>query len=179
MLHQPDLHHGVFLSFSRAWQPLHAAHAVEQDMYFFEISARGQQAWALAMASGFLCETYQTWGDRAHLTAAKEYFELIRTIPEFKEQSLADGATGWAAGLLARTTGAAKYRTALGWIIPNLLAQQNPDGEFGPAPPSEEPTPGSAPRLNPVPMSERCERTADLTIWGALCLRTLITGASL
>lgn len=169
LAHQPDPTSGLDLSFDENWRPVGAPDPGELTYYRFDLSRTGEKVWFPAFSCAFLCELHQLSADAGHLEAAKEYFGVIRRIPEHAAGTLANGKSGWAAGLLARATGDDCYAAELATIVPNVLARQRADGEFADsiaaaaAPPRGN---GGAPE-SPAELGRRLERTAEFSLWSA------------
>lgn len=175
--HQSDLKGGLDLCFDEKWRRIDAPDPSERTYYRLDISSRGEKVWFPAFSCAFLCEVFQLSRNTVHLNAAKEYFKIISSTPEFKEGVLANGKSGWSAGLLALATGEKEYLNALRWIVPNVLARQMKEGEFGSSPRSRS---RSAPQSvssseaagkPETPMPRRLETTAEFTTWSAQFLR--------
>lgn len=165
--HQRDPEHGLDLCFDAEWHPLDAEDPSEMTYYRFDLSKRGEKVWFPAFSCAFLCEVFGVSKNHAHLDAARRYFEYVTNTPEFKERSLANGKSGWAAGLLGGITGEVGYCDALSWIVDNVLTRQRSDGEFGPAPRSQ--VMGEDRDRAPIP--RRLERTSEFTTWSAVFQR--------
>lgn len=177
--HQSELKSGLDLCFDDEWNRVDCQDPQERTYYRLDATNRGEKVWFPAFSSAFLCEVFQVKKDLAYLEAAKEYFKIIEVTPEFRMGTLANGKSGWAAGLLALATRERKYVKSLRLIVPNVLARQKEDGEFGPSPrslatqrnTSEEENNGSN-----VPLARRIETTAEFTIWSAQYLRMYSQG---
>lgn len=170
--HQSDLGTGLDLAFDENWTALSAPDASERTYYRFENGSKGEKVWFPAFSAAFLCEHHQVSARSEDLDAAQRYFEQIRATPEFAEQSLANGKSGWAAGLLAETTEEKDYREPLPWIIANVLERQSQDGQFAAA----APPPASGGSLDPAELPRTLERTAEFTTWSAEFLRFVARG---
>lgn len=125
------------------------------------------------------------------LRAARGYFEFIIRGPEFRDGTLANGKSGWAAGLLAQATGEPDYVRARDSIVPNVLARQRADGEFvenpayggvgktadhagEPAASGNRDGDGPATTQGAAQVGRRLERTAEFTTWVAEFLRSYV-----
>src|SRR6202035_1636107 len=180
LAHQSDPATGLDLSFDRRWKVMRVPESDEITYFRFDLTKRGEKVWFPAFSSAFLAELWQVSGERRFLDAAEEYFAFIARSPEFVGGTIANGKSGWAAGLLATATGKADYAMALDMIVPNVLARQMPDGEFAESPatarPAAEPQPAAA--ETPATRGRRLERTAEFTTWVAEVLRHYSAGAS-
>lgn len=172
--HQRELATGLDLSFDDRWQPLGAPDPSELTYYRYDLTKRGEKVWFPAFSAAFLCELHQVSGQARHLDAAVAYFDVIERSPEFADGTIANGKSGWAAGLLARETGNLRYHSILQTVAPNVLARQAADGQFYESAPAAEapaPVPSDA-----AGMGRHLERTAEFTIWVAEFLRMLSLG---
>lgn len=178
--HQSDLKLGLDLSFDDHWRRVDAQGPQERTYYRLDLMSRGEKVWFPAFSSAFLCEIFQIKKDITYLQAAVEYFKIIEATPEFKEGTLANGKSGWAAGLLALATGEKQYVKSLRLIVPNVLARQKEDGEFGPSPRSlviqKNNSTAEGNRRSSVPLARRIETTAEFTIWSAQYMRMYSRG---
>lgn len=185
LAHQTDHERGLDLCYDDHWRPLGAPDPAERGYYRFDLSRRGEKVWFPAFCSAFLCEVYQVTRESRYLAAAEDYYTFIARCPEFRNGAIANGKSGWASGLLARATGKVEYVAALARIVPNVLARQRENGEFG-----ESPTaagvggPGVAAVAHgsadkgetPSALARRLERTAEFTVWSAEFLRLQALG---
>ena len=173
--HQSDLKQGMDLCFDEKWMRLDAPDPSERTYYRLDLGSRGEKVWFPAFSCAFLCEMHQLSGSDTHLKAAMEYFRVIMDTIEFKEGTLANGKSGWSAGLLALATGQKKYMGAVKLIVPNVLKRQREDGEFGPSPRSQRAQgAGSTDQggeRSHAPLPRRLETTAEFTTWSAQYLR--------
>lgn len=133
----------------------------EATYYSVDLSRSGEKAWFPAFAVGFLAKLYEIEGRPEILVAAQQYFDVITRMIEFRERTLSNGKSGWAASLLAGATGEERYYSAIEMIAGNVLARQQPDGEFA----------QSLARRGTVPLANRFDRTAEFTGWTAEYLR--------
>ena len=161
---------GLDLAFGVSCEPLVARDASERSYYRFDLSRRGEKVWFPAFSSAFLCELHDVSRDPRHLQAARTYYRYVERTPEFKDGTLANGKSGWSAGLLATATGEEHYRLALWQIAGNVLTRQAPDGEFAAADAAGSEPSGAA------DMPRRLERTAEFTTWTAEFLRMSAAG---
>jgi hypothetical protein len=161
------------LVFDAEWRVLAPPEEGVRTYYRFELARRGEKVWFPAFSCAFLCELHQVTREGRHLQAAREYYGFVERTPEFRDRTIANGKSGWCAGLLASATGEPQYRQALGSIAVNVLARQAPDGEFAAAgagtaqPPADTST---------ADMPRRLERTAEFTTWTAEFLRMSASG---
>jgi hypothetical protein len=177
--HQSNPSRWLDLCFDEEWNRLEAPDPSEQTYYRFDLSRRGEKVWFPAFCSAFLCEMHQATKDSRYLAAAEEYHTFIVRCPEFLSKTMANGKAGWASGLLARSTGKAQYSTALARIVPNVLARQRDNGEFGESPTARPGASGTASSAakpaeeieTPASLGRRIERTAEFTVWSAEFLR--------
>lgn len=172
--HQSDLKLELDLCFDDRWNRVDAPDPQERTYYRLDHTSRGEKVWFPAFSSAFLCEIFQVKKDIAYLEAAKEYFKIVEATPEFREGTLANGKSGWAAGLLGLATKEKKHVESLRLIVPNVLARQKEDGEFGPSPRSsatQRNTSAGGRDISNVPLARRLETTAEFTIWSAQYLR--------
>lgn len=169
--HQATPQDGLDLAFNASWERLDAPDTDERSYYRFDLTRRGEKVWFPAFSCAFLCELHAVSREPSHLQAAKAYYQYVERTPEFKDGTLANGKSGWSAGLLASATSEEHYRLALQKIARSVLTRQAPDGEFGAAgagAPSAQPTTADMPR--------RLERTAEFTTWTAEFLRMSAAG---
>ena len=179
LTHQSNPSGWLDLCFDEEWNRLDAPDPSEQTYYRFDLSKLGEKVWFPAFCSAFLCEMHQATKDLRYLAAAEEYHTFIVRCPEFLSKTIANGKAGWASGLLARSTGKAQYVTALARIVPNVLARQQDNGEFGESPTAQLVASGTvtsttAPAeetVTPASLGRRFERTAEFTVWSAEFLR--------
>jgi hypothetical protein len=171
--HQSDLSSGLDLAFDQSWTALSAPDPSERSYYRFDSAHRGEKVWFPAFSAAFLCEHHQVSGRGADLEAAQRYFEQIRATPEYADKTLANGKSGWAAGLLAEATEEKEYLEPLPSIIVNVLGRQGRDGQFGAA---AEPAPGAERPIDPAELPRALERTAEFTTWSAEFLRFIARG---
>ncbi len=177
--HQSRPSQGLDLCYDEKWNPLEASAPSDQTYYRFDLSKRGEKVWFPAFCSAFLCEMHQATKNAKYLAAAEEYHMYIVRCPEFLSKTMANGKAGWASGLLARSTGKARYSEALNLIVPNVLARQRSDGEFGESPTARSAASGKAASAarpsekaeTPASLGRRIERTAEFTVWSAEFLR--------
>jgi hypothetical protein len=171
--HQPESS-ALQLSFNERWGPVSEPDEGERTYYTFDPTQRGEKVWFPAFSAAYLSEAFQVFGQRDHLDAAISYFRWIEQTPELEATTLANGKSGWAAGLLAEVTEGESYREALRWIVPNVIARQRADGEFGASPRSAALS-GTAEPHDRAPdtteLAQRYERTAEFTTWSAVFLR--------
>jgi hypothetical protein len=160
------------LVFDADWGVVDTPDESERAYYRFELSRRGEKVWFPAFSSAFLCELHSVTRDRRHLRAAVDYYEYVERTPEFQDETIANGKSGWSAGLLAIATGQERYRSALSRIAGNVLGRQSEEGEFGAA---GAPAAESADR-DSRDMPRRLERTAEFTTWTAEFLRMSAAG---
>jgi hypothetical protein len=158
----------LLLSYDDQWTPVPPEDDSERTYFTFDPERSGEKVWFPAFSCAFLAEIFQLVQDTRYLEAATEYYAMITRTPEYRGGTLANGKTGWAAGLLVQLTGETGYFDALSWIGPNVLGRQQPDGEFGAAPRS-----GSSAES---PFPRRLERTAEFTLWSAVFLRYAALG---
>jgi hypothetical protein len=156
------------LSFAADWALSKWEDSSESTYYRFDPSKRGEKVWFPAFSSAFLCELSQVAADGRYLDAAQEYYEFIRRTPEFCDATLGNGKSAWAAALLFQGTGDPDYLDAFHRIVPNVLARQQTDGQFG-----SSGAPRSAGNPSDIPMPRLYERTAEFTTWCATYLRIL------
>jgi len=188
---QHDPSTGLDVSFDDQWRPLGPPDPQARTYYRYDLTRRAEKVWFPAFSSAFLCELYQLTGEPGMLVAARGYFEFIVRGPEFQGGTLANGKSGWAAGLLAQATGEPDYLRARDSIVTNVLARQRPDGEFveSPAyravstagelvsgPPASGRRDGDGPTASqsPAELGRRLERTAEFTTWVAEFLRSYV-----
>lgn len=175
--HQHEPETGLDLSFDDAWRRLETPDPSERTYYRYDLTQRGEKVWFPAFSCAFLCELHQVSGDARHLEAAKAYYGFIERSPEFEDGTIANGKSGWAAGLLARATSDSRYSQILEKIAPNVLDRQGPDGQFHEsAAPHAAGAPAAA-ATNGADVGRRVERTAEFTTWVAEFLRMLAAGA--
>ena len=165
--HQFNLNSGLNLCFDQNWTSMDYPDQSERSYYRLELKERGEKVWFPAFSCAFLCELFQISNKNDYLESAKTYFSTISETIEFKEGSLANGKSGWAAGLLAYITGDKKYLEAVKIIVPNVLARQREDGEFGPSPRSKSHgKKSSSDKIESTPpLPRRLETTAEFTTW--------------
>lgn len=173
---QNDINEGLYLCFDRDFRPLEAPDPAERTYYWFDVASRGEKVWFPAFASAFLCEAYQVTGNKKYLKAAMGYFDVITRIPEFRERTLANGKTGWAAGLLYQNTGDKAFSGHFKWILPNVMKRQTAEGEFGASPRSGTSVGVST---SDSPLFKRIEKTSEFTLWCAKFLCMSLTEAEL
>ncbi|MGA2531425.1 MAG: hypothetical protein ABSG19_00170 [Candidatus Aminicenantales bacterium] len=179
LTHQSNPAGWLDLCFDEEWNRLDAPDPSERTYYRFDLSRRGEKVWFPAFCSAFLCEMHQAINDPRYLAAAEEYHTFIVRCPEYISGTIANGKAGWASGLLARSTGKPQYAAALARIVPNVLARQRDNGEFGESPtarPASAATAASAAAPpeeaeTPASLGRRLERTAEFTVWSAEFLR--------
>jgi hypothetical protein len=172
LTHQRDRARRLDLVFDVHWQALDPPEANARSYYTFDLARRGEKVWFPAFACAFLCELHAVGRDDRHLDAAREYYEFVASTPEFRDGTLANGKSGWSAGLLARATGEQRYRAALRRIAGNVLTRQAPDGEFTAA----ATNPAATEHAPDGDMPRRLERTAEFTTWSAEFLRMYTLG---
>jgi hypothetical protein len=160
------------LVFDAGWRVVDTPDQSERTYYRFELLRRGEKVWFPAFSCAFLCELYQVTRDTRHLSAAERYYGFVERTPEFRDGTIANGKSGWSAGLLACATGLDEYRLALRQIARNVLGRQAQDGEFGAA----GALGASAPAASTADMPRRLERTAEFTTWTAEFLRMSAAG---
>jgi len=172
---QTDLLTGLDLSFDRNWRPVRQDDLSERTYYRYIFDRQREKVWIPAFCSVVMSEMYKVFRRRDYLSAAKSYFNFITLLPEFRESTLADGKSAWAAGLLAEITRKEKYKNAFYMMLSNMLARQRPSGEFGTSREidfdGEQPTYSSAEESEDVLFSERYDRTSDLTLCSAASVR--------
>jgi hypothetical protein len=179
LTHQSDPSRWLDLCFDEEWNCLEAPDPSERTYYRFDLSGRGEKVWFPAFCSAFLCEMHQMTKDPRYLGAAEEYYTFIARCPEFLSGTIANGKAGWASGLLARATGKMEYAAALARIVPNVLARQRDNGEFGESPTARRGSANAAASAatpaeeaeTPASLGRRLERTAEFTVWSAEFLR--------
>lgn len=172
--HQHDSSTGLDLSFDRDWNVMPAPNADERTYYRFDLTKHGEKVWFPAFSSAFLVELWQVSHEGKFLAAAEDYFDFIARSPEYQKGTIANGKSGWAAGLLADATSKPEYARALDMVVPNVLARQLPDGEFAESPAAKRPSAGaSKPNVaeTAATRGRRLERTAEFTMWVAEYLR--------
>ncbi len=166
--HQDPSQERLDLVFDADWRVLAPPEEGVRSYYRFEFTRRGEKVWFPAFSCAFLCELHQLTGDSRHLQAAQEYYSFVERTPEFRDRSIANGKSGWCAGLLASATDRPQYREALGSIAANVLTRQAPDGEFAAAGGGAT---QPAADTSTTDMPRRLERTAEFTTWTAEFLR--------
>jgi hypothetical protein len=166
--HQVSPDQRLDLVFDSRWQALAPSEEGERTYYRFEHARRGEKVWFCAFSCAFLCELHALTKDARHLAAAQEYYGFVERTPEFRDGSIANGKSGWSAGLLASATGKPHYRETLDLIAANVLGRQALDGEFTAA---GVPRGGESAHDSIVEMPRRLERTAEFTVWVAEFLR--------
>jgi hypothetical protein len=173
------------LVFDDGWGVVAAPDEGERSYYRFELSRRGEKVWFPAFACAFLCELHSVTHDAQHLRAAEAYYGFVERTSEFRDGTIANGKSGWSAGLLTLATGREQYRSALRQIAGNVLTRQADDGEFtaaGAAATAGTATAGTATARaastsgSTAEMPRRLERTAEFTTWTAEFLRMSATG---
>jgi hypothetical protein len=172
LVHQTAPHERLDLVFDSDWHALAAPDDSERTYYRFELARRGEKVWFPAFSCAFLCELHGLTRDSRHLRAAEDYYGFIERTPEFQDETIANGKSGWSAGLLRIATGKERYRSALCRIAGNVLGRQSEDGEFGAAGAAGGESAGGDLR----DMPRRLERTAEFTTWTAEFLRMSAAG---
>lgn len=170
--HQAAEDQRLDLVFDRDWVVIAPPNEAESTYYRFDLSRRGEKVWFPAFSCAFLCELHQVTGDERHLRAAERYFTFVERRPEFQNGTIANGKSGWSAGLLALATGRDEYRSALRRIAHNVLGRQAPNGEFGAA----SKTTVVEAVDSTADMPRRLERTAEFTTWTVEFLRMSAAG---
>lgn len=172
---QSDLLTGLDLSFDRNWRCMRPDDISERTYYRYIFGRKGEKVWFPAFCSAVMSEMYKVFRRRDYLSAAESYFNYITLIPEFRDGTLANGQSAWAAGLLAEITRKGKYKKAFYMIVTNVLARQRPTGEFvksGKIDSRDEYSTDSGDEENQeMPFSRRYERTAELTGYSANFVR--------
>ncbi len=158
--HQRDRATGLDMSFDANWNHVEPPSESDRVHYRLDMTQKGERIFCPAFASAFLCEVRHISGKREHLDAAKAYFDVIAGTIEFKEGSLSNGKSGWAAGMLGLAIGDKRYREAAAQIVPKVLARQREDGEFGSSGTGQESL-----------LPKRLETTAEHVTWVAHYLR--------
>lgn len=158
--HQRDRATGLDMSFDANWNHVEPPTESDRVHYRLDLTQKGERVFCPAFACAFLCEIGQLSRKREHMDAAKFYFDVIADTIEFKERSLSNGKSGWAAGMLWVSTGDKRYQEAATQIVQKVLARQRADGEFGSLANGKE-----------SHLSKRLESTAEHTTWVAHYLR--------
>jgi hypothetical protein len=174
--HQEDVTSGLSLCFNERWKILETPSTSERTYYRLDLSKRGEKVWFPAFSCAFLCELFQVTGDIRYLKSAESYFSYITRTIEYSDGLLANGKSGWSAGLLALLTSDEKYLCALRNIAPNVIARQKENGEFGPSPRSLSVQNNLSEKRPEPPMPRRLETTAEFTTWSTEFLRFFSLG---
>jgi hypothetical protein len=164
--HQRTPDAALDMSFDASWNHVAPLEAEESPYYRLDYEHKGQRVFCPAFSCAVLCEIWQVSGKAQYLEAARKYLKAIMSTPEFKDHSLSNGKSGWAAGMLGL---ASQDRTAIDAalaIMPRMLARQSPSGEFGAAEASHE----------QAPLAKRLEATAEHTAWAIEYARLLTLG---
>ena len=172
---QTDLLTGLDLSFDRNWRSVRQDDLSERTYYRYIFDRQREKVWIPAFCSVAMSEMYKVFRRRDYLSAAESYFNFITLLPEFRESTLADGKSAWAAGLLAEITRKEKYKNAFYMMLSNMLARQRPSGEFGTRGEIDfgggQPEYSGAEESEDALFSERYDRTAELTLCSAASVR--------
>ncbi len=169
---QTTPHDGLDVVFDASWNILPPPDRSERSYYRFDLRRRGEKVWFPAFACAFLCELHAVSRDPSHLASAKAYYAFVEATPEFKDGTLANGKSGWSAGLLASATSEEPYREALRRIAGNVIGRQAKSGEFGASGGHES----GHQTAEADEMPRRLERTAEFTTWTAEFLRMSAAG---
>jgi len=169
--HQHEFETGLDLSFDENFKPVATPDPSEHTYYRYDLAARDKKLWFAAFPSSFLCELYQVSGDARHLRAAQTYFDFVERSPELLDGTIANGKSGWAAGLLAHATSDTRYWKILELVAPNVVARQDTDGQFHESPAGHSTGATKGTPATSADLGRRLERTAEFTTWVAEYLR--------
>jgi hypothetical protein len=175
--HQHEFETGLDLSFDENFNPVKTPDPSEYTYYRYDLAARDKKLWFAAFPCAFLCELYQVSSDERHLQAAQSYFSFIERSPELRDGTIANGKSGWAAGLLAHATSDVRYWKILEVIAPNVVARQGTDGQFHESAGGHSTGAAAASATSSADVGRRLERTAEFTTWVAEFLRMFSAGA--
>lgn len=164
--HQRTPDTALDMSFDVSWNHVESFDPNERVYYRLIFGQRGERVFCPAFACAFLCEIAQLGDKDKYLGAACKYLSSIIRTPEFVDQSLANGKSGWAAGMLAVAAQDEGARKAALQIMPKMLARQREDGEFAAASGAVEQT----------PFAKRLESTAEHVAWAVEYQRLLTLG---
>jgi hypothetical protein len=174
--HQEDISAGLNLSFDSSWNRLKAEDPSERSYFWFDLSERGEKVWFPAFSCGYLSELYELQGDSKFIDAARRYFAFIAGTPEFKERSLGNGKSAWAAGRLAKLTGEKQFYEAFAAIATNVLRRQSRNGVFLTGSAADHVAAEGVFEVRGDAVVREAERTAEFTMWVAEYLRLLSVG---
>lgn len=158
--HQRDLDSELQMTFDNDWRPVEPLDSSERPYYRFVLGERGERVFCPAFACSFLCEAHEVSKRVAYLDAARLYLRFVTSSIEFREGTLANGKSGWAAGMLALATGDWEAADAARQIAARVLERQTEEGEFA-----------SRRREQSIPLARRLETTAEQTVWCTQYLR--------
>ena len=152
--HQRTPDAALDMSFDASWNHVEPNDPSDRVYYRFIFEQRGERVFCPAFACAFLCEIAQVRDKARYLDAAGKYLSAIFRTPEYLDQSLSNGKSGWAAGMLAVAGGGVTAKQAALQIIPKMLARQRDDGEFAAAAGADQ-----------TPLAKRLESTAEHVAW--------------
>lgn len=146
---QPDPRSAFFLRLDRVGEPI--TRFPEDASIFFAVSARQpQQAYfMIGYPIAFLAKLYQATGRDRSLQTAGRYLDFALSCNDSLRSFHFSHKVAWGAALVARLTGAARYRDLALAIVDHLLAIQGPDGSW----------------LGGEPEHVRFDQTAEIAIW--------------
>lgn len=163
--HQRAPEEGFDMSFDAEWNHVEPSDPKDRPYYRFLYSLRGERVFCPAFACAFLCEMAQLGKQEKYLGAACKFLSVITRTPEFLDHSLANGKSGWAAGMLAIASSNVSAKQAALQIMPKMLARQREDGEFA-----------AASGAGQTPLAKRLESTAEHVAWAVEYQRLLTLG---
>jgi hypothetical protein len=163
--HQRTPKEAFDMSFDVEWNHVEPLDPKDRPYYRLLYSQRGERVFCPAFACAFLCEMARLDNQVRYLGAAREYLSVITRTPEFLDQSLANGKSGWAAGMLAVASRDESAKQAALQIMPKMLARQREDGEFAAASGADQ-----------TPLAKRLESTAEHVAWALQYQRLLALG---
>jgi len=162
---QRALDKALDMSFDAGWKHVDTPSPQDRPYYQLLYGERGERVFCPAFACSFLCEIGQMDGQSKYYVAAGKYLSSITRTPEYLDHTLANGKSGWAAGMLAVGHGDESARGAALQIMPRMLARQRADGEFA-----------SAANAGDTPFAKRLESTAEHVSWALEYQRLLTIG---
>lgn len=152
--HQRTPDAALDMSFDASWNHVDPEDPGDRVYYRFVFGMRGERVFCPAFTCAFLCEIAQLGDKVKYLDAAGKFLAVIRRAPEYVDGSLANGKSGWAAGMLAMAADDPLARKMALQVMPHMLARQRQDGEFGASSGADQP-----------PLAKRLESTAEHVAW--------------
>lgn len=163
--HQRAPEKSLDMSFDTDWNHVEPDDPKERPYYRLIYDQRGERVFCPAFACSYLCEMFRLYDRDEYLEAARKYLSVISRTPEFLDASLANGKSGWAAGMLAVMSHDDSSKKMAFQIMTRMLGRQRDDGEFAAASGADQ-----------TPLAKRLESTAEHVAWAIEYNRLLVLG---